>query len=42
MLTPSVIEIKNKAGKKNFDEIQLVKVVAYLDEKSKGDNIFSG
>ena len=36
MLTPSVIEIKNKAGKKNFDQIQLVKVVAYLDDKSKG------
>jgi len=35
MLTPSVIEIKNKAGKKNFDKIQLVKVVAYLKDKSK-------
>ena len=36
MLTPSVIQIKKKAEKKNFDDIDLVKVIAYVDKNSKG------
>jgi len=35
MLTPSVIQIKKKAEKKNFDDIDLVKVIAYVDKNSK-------
>jgi len=36
MLTSSVLEIKKKGEKKNFDGINLVKVIAYLEKGSKG------
>ena len=39
MLTPSVIELKRKAEKKIFDDMELVKVVAYVDPKSKGSHL---